>query len=189
MVSLVNEMNDGTVEIATIGNEGKVGTPLLLRTTSLPARTFVQMAGHGYRVPAETLLRAIRESPRADRLFYRYVQTLFEHVSQWVACNRLHTLEARCARWLLMTRDRAGADAAAADARDVRLTFRRTARRQGAPRRSWGSHPTPATSDRSRREIPDTPCDRQYRRVSRVPTSGLNHQDARRQGPVSFRQT
>jgi CRP-like cAMP-binding protein len=110
MASMVNEMKDGTVEVGTVGNEGMVGTPMLLHSKSMTTRTFMQLAGDGYRIGAEPLRRMIRQSPEAERLFYRYAQTMFDQLAQWVACNRLHALEARCARWLLMTADRAGGD-------------------------------------------------------------------------------
>jgi CRP-like cAMP-binding protein len=76
----------------------------------MTTRTFMQLAGAGLRIEAEPFLRMIRQSPDAERLFYRYTQTMFDQLAQWVACNRLHALEARCARWLLMTADRAGGD-------------------------------------------------------------------------------
>jgi CRP-like cAMP-binding protein len=110
MASLVNEMKDGTVEVGTVGNEGMVGTPILLQSKSMTTRTFMQLSGAGHRIAAEPLRRMIRQSPDAERLFFRYAQTMFDQLAQWVACNRLHMLEARCARWLLMTSDRAGGD-------------------------------------------------------------------------------
>jgi CRP-like cAMP-binding protein len=110
MASMVSEMKDGTVEVGTVGNEGMVGTPMLLHSKSMTTRAFMQLAGGGYRIAAEPLRRMIRQSPGAEQLFFRYTQTMFDQLAQWVACNRLHTLEARCARWLLMTADRAGGD-------------------------------------------------------------------------------
>ena len=110
MASMVNEMKDGTVEVGTVGNEGMIGTPILLHSKSMTTRTFMQLAGGGHRIAAEPFRRMIRQSPEAERLFFRYAQTMFDQLAQWVACNRLHTLEARCARWLLMTADRAGGD-------------------------------------------------------------------------------
>jgi CRP-like cAMP-binding protein len=110
MASMVNEMKDGTVEVGTVGNEGMVGTALLLHSKSMTTRTFMQLSGAGLRIEAEPLRRMIRQSPDAERLFFRYAQTMFDQLAQWVACNRLHALEARCARWLLMTADRAGGD-------------------------------------------------------------------------------
>jgi CRP-like cAMP-binding protein len=110
MVSMVNEMRDGTVEVGTVGNEGMVGTPILLRSRSSPSKTFIQLAGDGYRLHADIFLAWTREAPEAERLLYQYVQVIFNQSSQWIACNRLHALEARCARWLLWTQDRAGSD-------------------------------------------------------------------------------
>lgn len=110
MASMVNEMSDGTVEVGTVGNEGMIGMPILLYSKSLTTRTFIQLEGEGFRIAAEPLRALIRQSPDAERLFYRYAQTMFDQLAQWVACNRLHMLEARCARWLLMTSDRAGGD-------------------------------------------------------------------------------
>jgi len=110
MASMVNEMSDGTVEVGTVGNEGMIGTAILLYSKSLTTRTFIQLEGEGYRVAAEPLRALIQQSHDAQRLLYRYTQTMFDQIAQWVACNRLHTLEARCSRWLLMTADRAGGD-------------------------------------------------------------------------------
>jgi len=111
MASMVNEMKDGTVEVGTVGNEGMIGTALLLHSRSLTTRTFMQLEGDGFRIAAEPLRALLHKSPDAERLLFRYTQTMFDQLGQWVACNRLHTLEARCARWLLMTSDRAGDDA------------------------------------------------------------------------------
>ncbi|MEO8623924.1 MAG: Crp/Fnr family transcriptional regulator [bacterium] len=101
MASLVNDMKDGTVEVGTIGNEGMVGTPILLHVSNLPVRAFIQLEGEGHRVASEPFLNMVRESPAAERLFLRYVQTQFDHVAQWVACNRLqspaHAQRAMCA--------------------------------------------------------------------------------------------
>jgi CRP-like cAMP-binding protein len=110
MASMVSEMKDGTVEVGTVGNEGMIGTPILLHSKSMTTRSFMQLAGAGYRIAADPLRQMIKQSPDAEALLFRYAQTMFDQLAQWVACNRLHTLEARCARWLLMTADRAGGD-------------------------------------------------------------------------------
>jgi CRP-like cAMP-binding protein len=110
MASLVHAMDNGTVEVGTIGKEGMVGTPILLKAKSQPTQTFIQVAGTGHRITVEALQRVLRESPGAERLFFHYLQLVFDQLAQWVACNRLHTLEARCARWLLMTHDRVEGD-------------------------------------------------------------------------------
>jgi CRP-like cAMP-binding protein len=109
-VSMVSRMDEGAVEVATIGNEGLVGVPLLLHAESTPSLVFVQVVGAADRIAAADLLAVMRESEAAEQLFYRYAQALFDQVAQNTACNRLHALEARCARWLLMTHDRVGAE-------------------------------------------------------------------------------
>lgn len=109
-VSMVSRMEEGAVEVATVGNEGLVGIPLLHHTESTPTLVFVQVVGEADRIAAADLLTVLRESAPAERLFYRYAQVLFDQVAQNTACNRLHALEARCARWLLMTHDRVGVE-------------------------------------------------------------------------------
>ena len=108
VISIVSEMDQGTVEVGTVGREGMLGIPILLYSRSLATRAFMQVPGHGWRIPAEQLLEVTRERPAVSRLLHRYIQALFDQVTQSVACNRLHTLEERCARWLLMVHDRVG---------------------------------------------------------------------------------
>jgi CRP-like cAMP-binding protein len=110
IISLVSEMAEGTVEVGTIGREGMTGLPLVLHATTMPGRAFVQVPGHAYRMQAEDLLAAMRASPRFERLLFRSVLALYDQTAQHAACNRLHTLEERCARWLLMTHDRVDGD-------------------------------------------------------------------------------
>jgi len=73
-------------------------------------RAFVQVPGHAYRMAGADLATALRESPRIERLVHRYILALFDQAAQHAACNRLHALEERCARWLLMTHDRVDGD-------------------------------------------------------------------------------
>jgi CRP-like cAMP-binding protein len=110
VVSLVSEMREGTVEVGTVGREGMTGLPLVLHATTMPSRAFVQVPGHAYRMRGADLCAALRRSPRVERLVYRYVMALFDQAAQHAACNRLHALEERCARWLLMTHDRVDGD-------------------------------------------------------------------------------
>ena len=110
IVSMVSEMRDGTVEVGTVGREGMTGLPLVLHATTMPSRAFVQVPGHAYRMRGADLCAALRRSPRVERLVYRYVLALFDQAAQHAACNRLHALEERCARWLLMTHDRVDGD-------------------------------------------------------------------------------
>jgi CRP-like cAMP-binding protein len=110
VVSMVSEMRDGTVEVGTVGREGMTGLPLVLHANTMPSRAFVQVPGHAYRMRGVDLCAALRRSPRIERLVYRYVLAMFDQAAQHAACNRLHALEERCARWLLMTHDRVDGD-------------------------------------------------------------------------------
>jgi CRP-like cAMP-binding protein len=106
VVSMVSTMDGETVEVGTVGNEGMAGLPLLLHTDKMPTKGFIQVPGHGVRLTAEQFRAAVRELPHFERVLFRYAQALFDQVAQSAACNRLHSLEERCARWLLMTADR-----------------------------------------------------------------------------------
>lgn len=107
VVSLVTELTDGEpVEIATIGPEGMVGVQQLLGADRMSSRAFVQVAGAAGRMTAADFHRIVDESPELNRLLHRYVLALFSFVAQTAACNRMHTIEERLARWLLMTNDR-----------------------------------------------------------------------------------
>jgi CRP-like cAMP-binding protein len=105
-VSMVNVMIDGAVEVGTIGYEGFAGLPLLLGDDRMPSRAFVQLSGTSYRMHATAFREAVEINPAFGRVLHRHSLALFNQAAQSVACNRLHTLEARCARWLLMTHDR-----------------------------------------------------------------------------------
>lgn len=105
-VSMVNAMEEGAVEVGTIGYEGWAGLPLLLGDDRMPTRAFVQLTGDSYRMTAAAFARAVDKNATFARLLNRHSLALFNQAAQSVACNRLHTLESRCARWLLMTHDR-----------------------------------------------------------------------------------
>ena len=110
IVSMTSDMREGTVEVGTVGREGMTGLPLVLRANTMPTRAFVQVPGHSYRMGDEDLFAAMSDSPRFGRLLMRYALALFDQAAQHAACNRLHALEERCARWLLMTHDRVDGD-------------------------------------------------------------------------------
>jgi CRP-like cAMP-binding protein len=111
-VSIVTYMSDGSgVEVGTMGNEGMAGLPAFLEADASESRTFCQVAGVALRLPAHELVLASAGRPNIRRLLNRYTQAYLSLVAQGAACNRLHTIEQRCARWLLMTHDRsAGSD-------------------------------------------------------------------------------
>lgn len=107
VVSLVSEMESGAVvEIGTIGKEGMVGIPAFLGATSTPVKAFAQVPGQALRMRTADLRNEALNGGALHRMLHRYTQALFTQLSQAVACNRLHSIEQRCARWLLMTRDR-----------------------------------------------------------------------------------
>ena len=110
VISMVSAMEEGTVETGTVGREGMSGLPLVLRANTMPSRAFVQVPGHAYRMRDADLFAAMSEVPQFERLLYRYALALFDQAAQHAACNRLHALEERCARWLLMTHDRMDGD-------------------------------------------------------------------------------
>jgi CRP-like cAMP-binding protein len=107
IISLVNRMADGDgVEVGTIGNEGMAGLPVFLGTDVAESETFCQVPGPAIRLPAAVLGEAVQERPAIRHLLNRYTHAYLSQVAQSAACNRLHGIERRCARWLLMTHDR-----------------------------------------------------------------------------------
>ena len=107
VISLVNAMADGsTVEVGTIGNEGFAGLPAYLEADASESDTFCQVPGTALRLPMSDLIEAASASAPLRKLLGRYTQSYLTQVSQSAACNRIHNIEQRCARWLLMTHDR-----------------------------------------------------------------------------------
>lgn len=107
VVSLVRVMEDGgVVEVATIGNEGMAGLPVLLGATYSPNETFVQVPGDALRMQVDVFKREVTPGSPLHNLLLCYTQALMNMLAQSVACNRLHSIEERCCRWLLLTRDR-----------------------------------------------------------------------------------
>jgi CRP-like cAMP-binding protein len=98
------------VEVATVGNEGVVGASAVLGVQRAFGKTLVHVAGQSIAVTARHAARLLCEQPEVSILLRRYLFAFMRQVAQSGACNRLHTAEERCARWLLMTRDRAGTD-------------------------------------------------------------------------------
>ena len=110
--SLITSMEDGrAVEVATTGNEGFVGVPVFLQGHFLSAHeAFCQIRGSALRCDARAFAESIERSPALHAMLHRYTLALLTQIAQSSACNRLHTLEQRCARWLLLTQDRVGRD-------------------------------------------------------------------------------
>ncbi|HYZ85253.1 MAG TPA: Crp/Fnr family transcriptional regulator [Bryobacteraceae bacterium] len=107
MISMLARTGEDTfVEVATVGRDGMFGIPLLLGTDSLPFRAFMQIPGQALRLRADVFRDEIRRGGPLVSILNRYVQMLSVQMGQGGACNGYHTAEQRCARWLLMTRDR-----------------------------------------------------------------------------------
>ncbi len=94
------------LEVGLVGREGMVGIPLALEIATSPVRALVQGTGTAMRMKAAPFLREFRRSHPLQRELHRYTYTLMTQITQTAACNRFHVVEARLARWLLMTQDR-----------------------------------------------------------------------------------
>jgi len=107
MASLVVLTSDGrSVEVAIVGREGIVGTPLAVGLSRGPHRAVMQIAGSGLSVKSAVLRDTLRSAPELRLIWNRYVLIQGLQVAQIAACNRLHEIEQRLARWLLMCQDR-----------------------------------------------------------------------------------
>jgi len=111
VLSVVTRMKDGhQIEIGTIGREGMSAFPLLLGASSTANECYCQVPGNAVKVGAP-LFRELSSSSRGLRqLLDRYLQAYVNMLGQLAACNRLHSVYERCARWLLMTHDRVNLD-------------------------------------------------------------------------------
>ncbi len=118
VASMIRRMADGSgVEVGTIGREGIVGGAVALGAIIATTHCVIQVSGNVQRMPTDAL-RAILALPRDEEyghatpqaIMLLYAQALFEQCAQTAACNRLHALEHRCARWLLMIHDRVEGD-------------------------------------------------------------------------------
>jgi CRP-like cAMP-binding protein len=111
LASILTVVGNGkSVEVGLCGKEGFVGLPLAAGFSSSPTRVLVQVAGSGFRIKAKDLAAALRECPRLEVAVQRFALELALQSSQVAACNRLHEVEERLARWLLMSQDRLGDD-------------------------------------------------------------------------------
>jgi CRP-like cAMP-binding protein len=107
LISLVVVMKDGrTAEAGVVGNEGFTGAPAAVGLSRGPLRAVIQIAGDGFRVRVGPLQNTLEAAPHLRLLLNRYVAIRGMQIAQTAACNRLHGIEQRLARWLLMTQDR-----------------------------------------------------------------------------------
>jgi CRP-like cAMP-binding protein len=104
-------MQDGErIEAAPIGKEGMVGVPAVLGLDFSPVTTTLLVPGDCLRLPAPSLMQAVKPGMELDRLLRRYAAYSLRYATQSIACNALHSVQERMCRWLLMTQDRVGND-------------------------------------------------------------------------------
>lgn len=111
LASVLNVMNDGKlVEVGLSGAEGFIGLPLLAGFKSSAARVIMQVGGSGYVMSAKDLLASLEKAPTLAKRLARFSQELAFQAMQVAGCNRLHPVDQRLAKWLLMSQDRLGGD-------------------------------------------------------------------------------
>ena len=111
VISIMVLTADGaTVETAMAGKEGMFSISVILGDDHPSQKAIVQLAGSAVRIRSSQMKQAVAEDAELRRLLLRYAQAIMTTATQAAACNRLHQLEQRCARWLLSARDRAEGD-------------------------------------------------------------------------------
>ncbi|HTZ38131.1 MAG TPA: Crp/Fnr family transcriptional regulator [Stellaceae bacterium] len=107
LVSVLTMMEDGaSSEVGMVGPEGLIGVSALLGGSVSAQHVVIQLPGSAYRIPAAACKAVFDGNPRVRRVLLRFVEDLLNLSAQTAACNRLHQVEQRTARWLLMSSDR-----------------------------------------------------------------------------------
>ncbi len=111
LISILSVFPDGkSVEVGLVGKEGFIGAPLVAGFRSAATRAIAQIEATAFRVTSETLAMALRQCPTLERKLQQFAQVMTMQTTQIAACNRLHEVEERLARWLLMSADRIGSN-------------------------------------------------------------------------------
>jgi CRP-like cAMP-binding protein len=109
--SVLNVLEDGkSVEVGLAGKEGFIGIPLVVGFSSSPNRVIMQVKGSGFKISAADFAAILPQCPQLEKSLQRFSQELGVQAMQVAACNRLHEVDERLARWLLMSQDRLGGD-------------------------------------------------------------------------------
>jgi CRP-like cAMP-binding protein len=107
---LVTTQNEPQLEMATIGKEGLVGGWESLQTQPSMGLNLIQIPGLAVRIYAKDFREVSKSRPAVEKLINQHLYALMRQILYGAGCNRLHSMEERCARWMLMTHDRAGED-------------------------------------------------------------------------------
>ncbi len=111
LASVLTTMEDGaTSEVGMVGPEGIIGASALLGGRHSGQHIVMQLPGTALRIGAASCKRVFDDSPGVRKVILRFVEDLLNLSAQTAACNRLHSVEQRCARWLLMASDRVGSN-------------------------------------------------------------------------------
>ncbi len=111
LASVVLSMEDGTtVEVGVVGRDGVVGLPMLLGGNQMPGQTFIQIEGSGFRIDAQFVKEQFERPGQLRNHLQKYVLANLVQSAQNAACNRLHMIGERLARWLLTCHDRVESD-------------------------------------------------------------------------------
>jgi CRP-like cAMP-binding protein len=109
LISILSVFPDGkSVEVGLVGKEGFIGIPLVAGFRTTATRAVAQIEATAFRVDGEALMVILRQCPHLERQLQQFSQVMAMQVTQIAACNRLHEVNERLARWLLMSADRTG---------------------------------------------------------------------------------